>query len=662
MSDSGRLRRRRLHGWGIVSRWRPRHSRPKVHGRRRSLALRPRRGLVARGTVGLLLTGVLVIAISPWARLSGATTTLGVVQSFGGANASLGSTISVSPTTATAPGDLLVATIKDRDLGGYDSVTGITDSSGNAWTAATRLAQGSQSSEEVWYAATAASVDSGGSVTVTLSGDAAIAITVLEVSGASSTPLDGVVGAGGFGAAAATGAAIAAPDDIVIADVGWIADVTPGNQPPSFTTTPVQESTAQGSMTGEQAAWALVGNSGAVSYHAVLTEPVVWSAAIVSFEAAAGAAPTPTPSASPSATVTPAPTPIPTASPTSNLTPTPAPTATPTPAPTPTPTSSNAPPPASGYFSLQPVGTSLPSDSECAAAVHSSTWEPRPENQQQNNTTPALGAMAASFAIRPRDQGGTYNPLWDSWLLPRVDGQFTGTTDEILQWAACKWGLPDNLIRADAVEESTWFQYLHFPSDASYGGGGGGSCYWNRGCGDSFSSPTTASTIYCNGLATMGVLASEIHDYQQDPLTSTGGYPHTPEAGLCPQTFSILGIKSWDDPAWEAPYPAYPGLQNGTFPFTRDSTAAAVDYWGSYMRGCYNGWASWLKQTGTGTYAAGDIWGCIGSWYSGDWHSSAANGYISHVQNQDSALTWLTSSFDDSTQQYDCNATYGCPK
>jgi hypothetical protein len=124
----------------------------------------------------------------------------------------------------------------------------------------------------------------------------------------------------------------------------------------------------------------------------------------------------------------------------------------------------------------------------------------------------------------------------------------------------------------------------------------------------------------------------------------------------------ILGIMSWDDPAWEAPYPAYAGNQNGTFPFTRDSTAAAADYWGAYIRGCYNGWETWLDGSGTGTYAAGDIWGCIGSWYSGDWHSSAANGYISRVQNQDSDHTWLTASFDDSTQQYDCNVTYGCPK
>jgi len=322
------------------------------------------------------------------------------------------------------------------------------------------------------------------------------------------------------------------------------------------------------------------------------------------------------------------------------------------------------PPAATGYFSLQAVGawSRLPSDSQCAREVHYSAWEPRPENYQQNHTMPAPGAMAASFAARPRDRGNTYNSLWDTWLLPRVDGQFTGTTDEVLQWAACKWGLPDNLIRADAVVESTWFQYLHFPNDANVGGGGGGSCYWKRGCGDAFPSPTAATTIYCNGIATQGLLPGEAHDYQKDAVTSAGGYPYQPGSGMCPKTFSILGVMSWASPAFEAPYPPYPGNQNGTFPFTRDSTAAAADYWGAYIRGCYEGWETWLKGTGTHTYAAGDLWGCIGAWFSGEWHSSAANQYIARVQAAEKNLTWLTPGFDDSRQQYQCDARHGCPE
>jgi hypothetical protein len=323
----------------------------------------------------------------------------------------------------------------------------------------------------------------------------------------------------------------------------------------------------------------------------------------------------------------------------------------------------SAPPAAAGYFSLRPVGSwsSLPSDSQCAARVHHSTWEPRPANYQQNHTMPAPGAMAASFALRPRNRGHTYNPLWDTWLLPRVDGRFTGTTDEILQWAACKWGLPDNLIRADAAAESTWFQYLHFPGDASAGGGDAGSCYWKRGCGDAFPSPTASTTTYFNAIARQGLLPSEVHDYQKDPVTSSGGYPYTPGPGMCPKTFSILGVMSWSDPAWGSASHPYPGNQNGTFPFTRDSTAAAADYWGASIRGCYEGWKTWLKKPGTHTYAAGDLWGCIGSWYSGDWHSSAANQYISNVQSAEKNLVWLDPTFYNSKHQSHCAATYGCP-
>ncbi len=39
---------------------------------------------------------------------------------------------------------------------------------------------------------------------------------------------------------------------------------------------------------------------------------------------------------------------------------------------------------------------------------------------------------------------------------PRVDGNFTGTTDEILQWAACKWGIDEDIVRAQIAKESWW--------------------------------------------------------------------------------------------------------------------------------------------------------------------------------------------------------------
>ena len=37
-----------------------------------------------------------------------------------------------------------------------------------------------------------------------------------------------------------------------------------------------------------------------------------------------------------------------------------------------------------------------------------------------------------------------------------MTGNFTGTTDEILQWAACKWGIDEDLVRAQIALESWW--------------------------------------------------------------------------------------------------------------------------------------------------------------------------------------------------------------
>jgi len=40
----------------------------------------------------------------------------------------------------------------------------------------------------------------------------------------------------------------------------------------------------------------------------------------------------------------------------------------------------------------------------------------------------------------------------------RVTGHFAGTTDEVIEWAACKWGLDQNIIKAEAIAESDWRQ------------------------------------------------------------------------------------------------------------------------------------------------------------------------------------------------------------
>jgi hypothetical protein len=287
----------------------------------------------------------------------------------------------------------------------------------------------------------------------------------------------------------------------------------------------------------------------------------------------------------------------------------------------------SSPPPASAIFAtVDPQDyRQLPSGHQCVEFIRRSSWEPRPDNYVPNHTMPDAAMAARSLAARPRSAADTYDPRWDSWLLPRVDGQFTGTTDEIIQWAACKWGLSDNLLRAVLVRESTWFQYETYPS---------GRCVTHWGCGDFFTDePLAARQTYCDELARYG------YDYQSDY-----------GVGQCPKTFSIAGVMGWWSPDWGF---RWPGNQNGTFPYARDSTAFATDYLAANLRGCFEGWELWLRDR------PGDIWGCVGAWYAGNWRSAAAERYIREVRQALRARVWLEPRWMKA--RVVCSADYGCP-
>jgi hypothetical protein len=242
------------------------------------------------------------------------------------------------------------------------------------------------------------------------------------------------------------------------------------------------------------------------------------------------------------------------------------------------------PPPPGGYFGLKPVSSysGLPSDAQAAAEVHQSSWEPRPGNTRYNQTVPVRLHLR-----RVQDSTLAYSPLWNKYIIGRITGDYRGTTDEIFQWAAAKWGLPDNLLRTIAYMESDWRQ-------TNYG------------------------------------------DYVTERALCPRGYRTVP----CPVTFGIVGTKST----------SWPGI----FPWNRDSTAAAVDVLGGWLRGCYEGWVWWLREHGNrsrGVYRAGNLWGCVGAWYSGNWLDGAASdphsgeGYIHQAQYWYRERPWLKPNF-----------------
>ncbi len=218
------------------------------------------------------------------------------------------------------------------------------------------------------------------------------------------------------------------------------------------------------------------------------------------------------------------------------------------------------------HFSTLPVGAALPSDATCASEVRPAP-EIRPSNHTANHTRGAGGNSA----------------------YPRVTGDYVGTTDEIIQWAACKWGIDEDVIRAQAAVETYWFQ---------------------RNGGD-FSTDTSTCVP---GHKTLGA----------------DGQP-----GECPQSIGIMQVR----------YP-YQGTAFATDNDAAVSTAYNLDYTYAAWRNCFDGNDQWLNQYSPGKpYKAGDLWGCVGLWYSGRWYDSGAIGYIQKVQGYLAERIWETPSF-----------------
>ncbi len=245
-------------------------------------------------------------------------------------------------------------------------------------------------------------------------------------------------------------------------------------------------------------------------------------------------------------------------------------------APTPTP-------PTSSKFTTLAVNAPLPSDSECSARVRP-VAEIRPLNQVPNNT---------------RGIGGNYETA-------RVSGNYVGTTDEIIQWAACKWGMDEDVLRAQMVQESYWHQSAI--GDFTSGG------------------QTLCSPVY--------PVANYASQYNGDPT-------HTNQ---CPESYGLSQVR------WTYHKTAfYSSPTESTTTLTNNaiySTAYNADYYGSIWRRCFNGDFGWLNTVERGQdYAAGDQWGCLGMWFSGRWYTDPAKSYISAVQNNLNTKVWETTAF-----------------
>ena len=102
----------------------------------------------------------------------------------------------------------------------------------------------------------------------------------------------------------------------------------------------------------------------------------------------------------------------------------------------------------SHFMALTP-GSALPSDAVCAARVRQKS-----ENKRVN----AVYNATTGHQRLGDDLFSGSDPRANTEIAVRVTGNFSGTTDMILQWAACKWGIDEDIVRAQAAVESWWRQ------------------------------------------------------------------------------------------------------------------------------------------------------------------------------------------------------------
>jgi hypothetical protein len=231
-------------------------------------------------------------------------------------------------------------------------------------------------------------------------------------------------------------------------------------------------------------------------------------------------------------------------------------------------------------FQTLAAGTTLPDDATCASLVRRSGFEPRMANKIPNHVVPTTGQVAG---LTPWDSAHAYDNHALS-LEARITGAFTGTTDEILQWVACKWGFNEDHVRAEAVESSNWTQGL----DGDW----------------------TTTTSACPPDA--------------DTRQGDGGVE-------CAETYGMFQV------VWQYHVSAWP--------MYHVSTPFHVDYVYALRRACFEGWDTWQGASSGTPYVANDEWGCMGAHFSGGWHDAPAESYVAKVKGQLAGRAWTRPDF-----------------
>jgi hypothetical protein len=207
-----------------------------------------------------------------------------------------------------------------------------------------------------------------------------------------------------------------------------------------------------------------------------------------------------------------------------------------------------------------------------------------------NDYVPTASQLAA-FRASKTSFGQTVTQLnpYLSYVDGR-DGLSDPSTDDLIQWAAHKWGIPEDWLRAQFVEESYWNSFM---------------------LGDAVTVPQSSYLQYPSLQRVPGQLVV----YESSGLAQVKWIP---------------GGSS--DP--------------GTEPLSWQSTAFSLDFQAAMVRFYFDNPSGSRSAWGDATYAPCQKWQSIGAWNSPyPWANAEQRGYVAKVQHLLDSATWRSNEF-----------------
>lgn len=207
-----------------------------------------------------------------------------------------------------------------------------------------------------------------------------------------------------------------------------------------------------------------------------------------------------------------------------------------------------------------------------------------------NDYVPNPGQLEA-FRNARNDAGQTnveFNPYYQ--YVDGRDGISRPSTDDLIQWAAHKWGIPEDWLRAEYIRESYWNQYM---------------------LGDATS--VSAARIKL--------------------------YPPQSRIGHSNRVYQSLGIT-------QVQFAPFGTLHPGTEPLRWLSTAFNIDYQAATLRFYYDNPQGSRSAWNDSSYTPCQAWRSLGGWYSPfPWGNAPQARYVSQVQHILATRGWEASDF-----------------